>query len=151
MPLYIHTIASFIASFCFCFLFSVPKRNTYLSALCGSVSWTILIFFQSIGINYIFATLAGALAVGLLADLFAVLQKTPVTCFIVIGTIPLVPGFKVYKTMLFFVTDKLEKGVSEGVQAAFIAIAISVGLIISTSVTRLIRAVKKKAAEKKNK
>nr|WP_289779883.1 hypothetical protein [Treponema denticola] len=38
---------------------------------------------------------------------------------------------------------------SEGVQAAFIAIAISVGLIISTSVTRLIRAVKKKANSKK--
>ena len=66
-------------------------------------------------------------------------------------TLLVVPGFKVYKTMLFFVTDKLEKGVSEGVQAAFIAIAISVGLIISASVTRLIRAVKKKAAEKKNK
>lgn len=149
MPLYIHAIASFIASFCFCFLFSVPKQNTVLSALCGSVSWTVLIFFQNMGVNYIFATLAGALAVGLLADWFAVLQKTPVTCFIVIGTIPLVPGFKVYKTMLFFVTDKLEKGVSEGVQAAFIAIAISIGLIISTSATRLIRTIKKKAADKK--
>ncbi|MGI5083883.1 threonine/serine exporter family protein [Treponema putidum] len=149
MPLYVHTIASFVASFCFCFLFSVPRRNICLSGLCGSVSWTILIFFQNIGINYIFATLAGALAVGLLADLFAVLQKTPVTCFIVIGIIPLVPGFKVYKTMLFFVTDRLEQGVSEGVQAAFIAIAISVGLIISASVTRLIRAVKKKANSKK--
>ena len=100
------------------------------------------------GVNYIFATLAGALAVGLLADWFAVLQKTPVTCFIVIGTIPLVPGFKVYKTMLFFVTDRLEKGVSEGVQAAFIAIAISVGLTISTPATRLIRTIKKRTANK---
>lgn len=149
MPLYIHAIASFIASFCFCFLFSVPRKNTYLSGLCGSVAWTILIFFQNIGINYIFATLAGALAVGLLADLFAVLQKTPVTCFIVIGIIPLVPGFKVYKTMLFFVTDRLEQGVSEGVQAAFIAIAISVGLIISASATRLIKSLKRKLPGKK--
>ncbi|UTC67186.1 MULTISPECIES: threonine/serine exporter family protein [unclassified Treponema] len=148
MPLYVHSIASFIASFCFCFLFSVPKKNTYLSALCGSISWTILIFFQNMGVNYIFATLAGAIAVGILADFFAVLQKTPVTCFIVIGTIPLVPGFKVYKTMLFFVTDRLEKGVSEGVQAAFIAIAISVGLIISTSAIRLIRTIKKRTANK---
>lgn len=119
MPLYIHTIASFIASFCFCFLFSVPKRNTYLSALCGSVSWTILIFFQSIGINYIFATLAGALAVGLLADLFAVLQKTPVTCFIVIGTIPLVPGFKVYKTMPFFCYRQIGKRGERGCSSRF--------------------------------
>ncbi|UTC81794.1 threonine/serine exporter family protein [Treponema denticola] len=149
MPLYVHTIASFIASFCFCFLFSVPRKNIYLSGLCGSVSWTILIFFQNIGINYIFATLAGAIAVGLLADLFAVLQKTPVTCFIVIGIIPLVPGFKVYKTMLFFVTDRLEQGVSEGVQAAFIAIAISVGLIISASATRLIKSLKRKLPGKK--
>ena len=144
MPLYIHALASLVASFCFCFLFNVPKKNIYLSAGCGCVSWTVLIFLQNVGINYIFATLAGSIAVGILSEIFAVWQKTPVTCFIVIGTIPLVPGFKIYKTMLYFVTDKLNQGITEGVQALFIAIAISVGLIISTSGYRLFKMFKQK-------
>ena len=143
MPLYIHALASLIASFCFCFLFNVPKKNIYLSAGCGCISWTMLIFLRNIGINYIFANLAGAAAVGILSEIFAVWQKTPVTCFIVIGTIPLVPGFRIYKTMLYFVTNKLNQGITEGVQALFIAIAISVGLIISTSGYRLFKLLKK--------
>ncbi len=144
MPLYVHFIASFIASFCFCFLFNVPKKNTYLSALCGSISWGILIFLQEHGVNYIFAVLIGALAVGSLSEIFAVLQKAPVTCFIVIGIIPLVPGFKVYKTMLYFVTDRLDKGIAEGVQALFIAIAISIGLTISASGHTLYKILRRK-------
>lgn len=144
MPLYIHTLASLIASFCFCFLLNVPKKNIGLSSFCGCVSWTLLVFLQNNGVNYIFAVLTGAIAVGILSEIFAVLQKTPVTCFIVIGTIPLVPGFKVYKTMLYFVTDKLDQGITEGVQALFIAIAISIGLIISASGNRLIKMLKKK-------
>ena len=144
MPLYIHAFASFIASLCFCFLFSVPRKNIFLSAFCGAVSWTIVIFLQDNGMNYIFSTLISALAVGFCSEVFAVIQKTPVTCFIVIGIIPLVPGFKIYKTMLYFVRDKLVIGMTEGVQALFIAIAISIGLIISASVSRLIKILQKK-------
>lgn len=144
MPVYIHALASLVASFCFCFLFNVPKKNIGLSSFCGCVSWALLIFLQNNGVNYIFAVLIGSIAVGILSEIFAVLQKTPVTCFIVIGSIPLVPGFKVYKTMLYFVTDKLDKGITEGLQALFIAIAISIGVIISASGNRLIKMLKKK-------
>ena len=115
-----------------------------LSSVCGCVSWTVLIFLQEYGVNYIFAVLIGALAVGILSEVFAVIQKSPVTCFIVIGIIPLVPGFKVYKTMLYFVTDKLNQGIAEGVQALFTAIAISIGLTISASGNGLIKILKKK-------
>lgn len=139
MPLYIHSIASYIASFGFCFLLDVPRKNIIVSSFCGCVSWTLLVVLQDYGINYIFASLIGALAVGMLAEIFSVIQKTAVTCFIVIGILPLVPGFKIYKTMLYFVTDKFEKGLTEGVQAFFIAIAIAIGLIIATSIGRPVK------------
>lgn len=149
MSIYVHAASSFIASLCFCFLFSVPRKNILLSGFCGAIAWTTVIFFQGHGMNYIFATLIAAIAVGFLSELLAIIQKTPVTCFIVIGTIPLVPGFKVYKTMLYFVSDKFDMGITEGVQALFTAIAISIGLIMSASVSRVIKILKAKSAGRK--
>ena len=59
--------------------------------------------------------------------------------FIVIGIIPLVPGFRVYRSMLFFVRGELDKGIAEGVHACFMAVAIAVGIILATSIVRMIR------------
>ena len=79
------------------------------------------------------------MVVGLLAELFAILQKTPATSFIVIGVIPLVPGFRVYRSMLFFVRGVLDKGIADGVHSCFMAVAIAVGIILATSIVRMVR------------
>ncbi|WP_414162761.1 hypothetical protein [Treponema vincentii] len=41
--------------------------------------------------------------------------------------------------MLFFVRGDLDKGLAEGVHSCFMAVAIAVGIILSTSVVRMIR------------
>lgn len=80
-----------------------------------------------------------ALVVGILSEIFAIVKKAPATGFIVIGVIPLVPGFRVYRSMLYFVRGALDKGLTEGVRACFMAIAIAVGIILATSITRIVR------------
>ena len=87
----------------------------------------------------IFANLLSALVVGILSEIFAIVKKAPATGFIVIGVIPLVPGFRVYRSMLYFVRGALDKGLTEGVRACFMAIAIAVGIILATSITRIVR------------
>ncbi|MGP1430723.1 MAG: threonine/serine exporter family protein [Treponema sp.] len=139
MPLYLHTILSFLSCFGFGILFNVEKRTLFLAAVNGSIGWTILMAFDNTHISYIFANLLSALVVGILAEIFAIVKKTPATGFIVIGVIPLVPGFRVYRSMLFFVRGDLDQGLTEGVKACFMAIAIAVGIILATSITRMIR------------
>lgn len=139
MPLYLHTILSFFSCVGFGFLFNVEKRTLLLAAVNGSIGWTIVTAFDNTQVSYIFANLLAALIVGILAEIFAIVKKTPATGFIVIGVIPLVPGFRVYRSMLYFVRGELEKGVTEGVRACFMAIAIAVGIILATSVTRMVR------------
>lgn len=139
MPLYIHTILSFISCLGFGILFTVQKRTLLLAALNGAIGWTILLSLDSPQVSYIFANLLSALVVGILAEIFAVIQKTPATGFIVIGVIPLVPGFRIYRSMLYFVRNNLDKGIAEGVHACFMAVAIAVGIILATSITRIIR------------
>ena len=139
MPLYVHTVLSFISCIGFGILFNVQKRTLLLAAANGAIGWTMVLSFSIPQVSYIFANLLSALVVGILAEIFAVIQKTPATGFVVIGVIPLVPGFRVYKSMLFFVRGELNTGISEGIHACFIAVAIAVGIILATSVSRMIR------------
>jgi len=139
MPIYAHTVLSFVSCLGFGILFNVQKRTLLLAAVNGAIGWTILLVLDIPQISYIFANLFSAIIVGLLAELFAIIQKTPATSFIVIGVIPLVPGFRVYRSMLFFVRGELDKGIAEGVHACFMAVAIAVGIILATSIVRMIR------------
>lgn len=139
MPLYLHTVLSFISCIGFGILFNVQKRNLFLAAVNGAISWTLLLSLDTPQISYIFAHLLSALVVGILAEIFAIIKKTPATGFIVIGVIPLVPGFRVYKSMLFFVRGEINGGIAEGIHACFIAVAIAVGIILATSTARIVR------------
>ena len=139
MPIYAHAIVSFLSCLGFGVLFNVQKRTLLLAAVNGSIGWTILLVLDIPQVSYIFANLLSAMVVGLLAELFAIIQKTPATSFIVIGVIPLVPGFRVYRSMLFFVRGELDKGIADGVHSCFMAVAIAVGIILATSIVRMVR------------
>jgi len=139
MPLYVHAVFSFASCIGFGILFNVQKKDLLLAALDGAIGWTLLVSMDIPQISYIFSNLLAALVVGIFAEIFAIVQKTPATGFIVIGVIPLVPGFRVYRSMLFFVRGDINNGISEGVRACFMAVAISVGIILATSIMRLTR------------
>ena len=139
MPIYVHTVLAFVSCLGFGVLFNVQKRTLLLAAVNGAIGWTILLVLDIPQVSYIFANLFAALVVGLLAELFAIIQKTPATAFIVIGVIPLVPGFRMYRSMLFFVRGDLDTGIAEGVHSCFMAVAIAVGIILATSIVRMIR------------
>ena len=139
MPIYAHVIVSFVSCLGFGILFNVQKRTLLLAAVNGSIGWTILLVLDIPQVSYIFANLLSAMVVGLLAEVFAIIQKTPATSFIVIGVIPLVPGFRVYRSMLFFVRGELDKGLADGVHSCFMAVAIAVGIILATSIVRMVR------------
>jgi len=150
MPIYVHTVLAFVSCLGFGVLFNVQKRTLLLAAVNGAIGWTILLVLDIPQVSYIFANLFAALVVGLLAELFAIIQKTPATAFIVIGVIPLVPGFRMYRSMLFFVRGDLDKGIAEGVHSCFMAVAIAVGIILATSIVRMLRhPVKEYIREKK--
>ena len=149
MPIYVHTVLAFVSCLGFGILFNVQKRTLLLAAANGAIGWTLLLVLDIPQVSYIFANLLSAIVVGLLAELFAVVQKTPATSFIVIGVISLVPGFRVYRSMLFFVRGEMDKGIAEGVHSCFMAVAIAVGIILATSITRIVRQSFKEYKKKK--
>ncbi len=70
--------------------------------------------------------------------------KKPATVYIIPGIVPLVPGAGMYYTMLALVSKDFYTAINKGTETFFIAAAISLGIIISTSLSRSIKRMKHK-------
>lgn len=136
---------STIAGLSFCLIFSVRPRNMIVCALFSGMTWTSLQYLQSLGINSVFATLMSGFLLGIATEIAAVKLKSPAINFIIIGFIPLVPGLKTYQGILNLIQGNQNAGVALLFEASFIAVAIAVSIMVSSSIARAFRLkVKKK-------
>lgn len=132
-------ILSFIAGLGFCFIFSVRPRNILVCALCSGMTWTSLQYFQTLGIGPVFSTLLAGFMLGAVTEIAAVKLKSPATNFIIIGFIPLVPGLKTYQGLLNLIEGRQSEGTALLFEAGFIAVAIAVSILLSSSIARIIK------------
>lgn len=86
-----------------------------------------------------FSTFVSGFIVGIMTEIFAKIKKCPAINFIIIGTIPLVPGLKVYQGTLKLIEGNTFPGISQILEAVFIAIAIAISILVSTSIFKGIR------------
>lgn len=135
--LFFQFLLSFIAGIGFSILFSVNKRNIFLTSLCSGISWFFFQLFLSLGINSIFSTLLSGIILGFCTEIFARINKSPALSFILVGIIPLVPGLKTYKGMINLINNNTQEGVSFLLEAAFIAVAIAVSILVTSSIANL--------------
>lgn len=95
----ISIISAFLATVGFSILFHIPKRHLYVCGFIGAIGWGIYLLIEQLGYSPILATFLGAVFVAQLSSFFARKRKTPVTTFLIVGIIPLVPGLGLYRTM----------------------------------------------------
>lgn len=136
---------AFISTIGFSILFSTPKDSIIKVGIVGSISWGIYFLSLNIfNISTVTSTLLASISVGIIGELFAKYNKKPATVFIIPGIIPLVPGAGMYYTMLELVEKNYYAAVDEGTETLFIAASISIGLIISATLSASIKRVKNK-------
>lgn len=133
---------SSIGTLGFAILFGIPSNAIFQSAFIGGVGWTFNYLFSQHFNSLISGAFFGALAVGVIGEAFARYYKKPATVFIIPGIIPLVPGSGMYYTMAALVENNFQNALNKGVETFFIATAISVGIIITTSLSRSINRAK---------
>ena len=106
----------------FAILFACPKRTLPYCGLVGAVGWFV----------YETAILFGleAFAASLLARIFAVALKTPVTIFLLTGIFPLVPGAGIYYAAYYFIQGSNELALANGISTFKIAVALAVGIAL---------------------
>lgn len=130
---------SFFCVVGFSIMFNLPKKLILAASLNGMTGWMLYVILEQRGTHFIVPSLLGAVCVGLLGELLAVISKHPSTIFTIPGIIPFVPGYGIYSTMYHVVNQNYNEAVHVGAESFFIAIAIACGIVIATSFVRIVR------------
>lgn len=148
MPIFMHFIFSTIATVGFSVFLNAPVNALLPAGVTGGVGWAIYVYIFSISANSVFANFVAAGAVSLISEILARKLKHPAILFVIPGIIPLVPGLGMYNTMLYMVQKDFELGISTGVDTMFVGVAIALGVLVMTSLSRTFSLIKIRKAAK---
>ena len=133
----IQIFTGFLGSLGFSVLFNIRGRKLWVASLGGLISWTIFLLlepvFQGEASRYFFA----AAAVTVYSEVFARVLKTPTTTFLVSSIVPLIPGGSLYYTMNYALNEQWDLFVQKAFSTLELALALAVGIIDITTLTRM--------------
>lgn len=136
--LWIEAIACLISCYGFSILFNVYGPGGFICAAGGMFTWlTYRICLKLIGddiASYFFATMFASLY----AEIMARVRKYPAISYLVVSAFPLIPGAGVYYAMNFAVRNDMENFASQGMHTVAIAGVMAVGILLISTVVRLI-------------
>ena len=139
------TIWAVVAALGFAILFTVPRRAFWAVALLAAVGYLLRGLALEQGLNLIIATLLGSCSMGLLSIQIAHWVHTPTTVFMTPAVIPMVPGVYAYQFMMGLLEishnpdahiDLLTVTASNGLKAAFVILALALGVTIPSLLFR---------------
>lgn len=142
MPLYLHFIYSLISTIGFSIVFNVPKKSLFYAGITGAIGWSTYVFINDITFSASFSNFIASIIVGILGEIFARIDKKPVTVFVIPGIVPLVPGYGMYLTMTNLINNHFEKAAIVGTDTLFKAGAIAIGIILVSSIAKIIKKIK---------
>ena len=86
-------------------------------------------------------------AVSLYSEYMARKHHSPVTVYLVIAYIPLVPGGGAYYTMEHLVGGNTQLAMETGIHTLFVAGAIAMGIVLVSSLTRILTTYERRRRE----
>ena len=138
-------LAGFVGSIGFGVLFNVRGKKLLMASLGGLISWSLFlllsVFINNEPLNYFIV----ALVISVYSEFMARKLKSPTTCFITISLIPLIPGGSLYYTMAYAFQSDIEKFAGKGIYTLSLAAALALGVIVSTTVTKVLNNKKRKS------
>lgn len=131
-------LMSLLASLCFGVMFHLRGRKLFFAALGGLIGWFIYTlsasyFSTSIIPRYFIATVC----ITIFAEWCARFFRAPVSVFLAVSLIPLVPGGGIYRTMIYCIRGNTSDALQTCIETVGIAGALAMGIIMVSSIVRL--------------
>lgn len=137
--MFIQILFATLATFGFGIIFNIRGKNLFFSAIAGGISWGTYLFCLELNPSLILANFIASVVLTICSELFARILKTPVTSILISGLIPLVPGSGIYYTMYYILEKNMEQAIFKGAETLFIAGALSFGIVVVSSIVRIIK------------
>ncbi|HZK58007.1 MAG TPA: threonine/serine exporter family protein [Clostridia bacterium] len=125
---------AYISTVGFAIIFNTPKSALIKSGFAGGLGWVIYTLTRNLFGSVMFSTFIASMSIALIGEYFAIIDKNPITIYIIPGIIPLVPGFGLYNTMLSIVEKQFDKVAEHGSETLMISMAIAGALVIVLSI-----------------
>ena len=139
-PAWAQAVMIFVACTGFFILFNVHDWGSILCALGGVFTWMTYLLCRDLGMSIYSMNFFAAVVSALYAEILARSRKYPVTSYLVISLLPLVPGAGIYYTMSLGLGGDVQAAVHKGLETAGVAGSIAVAILLVSTIFRLVTA-----------
>lgn len=143
-PLWVQAIATFVACFGFVILFNVHDWGRILCALGSALTWIVYLLCIRAGHTVYSANFFSEVVAAFYSEAMGRWRKCPVTSYLVISSIPLLPGAGIYYTMSIGLSGAVQEALQKGLETAGIAGSLAVGILLVSTVFRVMNVRKRR-------
>nr|WP_057880283.1 threonine/serine exporter family protein [Companilactobacillus kimchiensis] len=144
-------IFGFLSSVGFGIITNNPRRTLIPAGLVGAIAWIVYIIVGWYNHGLIMPNLLGAVVIGLLGNLCAILVRAPVNIFYVPCLVSLVPGAILYDSMKNFTLGNDNAAFVGFVKALTVGMSLAIGFIIAEAIAnKIYPPLKKRLAQREN-
>lgn len=134
---FLQVVLSFIGCLGFAMLYNLHGKKLWISGIGGLISWASFLMFQYFMENNFLMNMFAAIVATAYAEIAARVTKAPATVYLVSSIISLVPGGNLYYTMNYALAKNWQLFTSFGQRTLIIAMALSGGIMMASSLYRL--------------
>lgn len=127
---------SFIACMAYCVIIQVSPKSILPAAIGGGLVSLIYTLLSPIDNAIVQSFLAGV-AASVYAELLSHFRRIPVTTYLIVAIIPLVPGGRIYAAMEFCIAGEMQAFANTALFTMGIAGAIALSILLTSPVMKL--------------
>lgn len=127
-------LCAFFACVGFTLIFNIHGTGKLIAGAGGALGWLVYLLAGST----IFAAFLAAASIGVFAEIMSRVRRCPVTGYVLVALLPLVPGGGIYYAMRHCVTGETEAFLNTLLHTLGMAAALAVGAMLASSVFRAV-------------
>lgn len=127
-------LCAFCACVGFTLIFNIHGMGKLIAGAGGALGWLVYLLAGST----IFAAFLAAASIGVFAEIMSRVRRCPVTGYVLVALLPLVPGGGIYYAMRYCVAGETEAFLNTLLHTLGMAAALAVGAMLASSVFRAV-------------
>ena len=125
-------LCAFLACVGFTLVFNIHGVGKLICGVGGALGWLVYL----LGGSTIFAACLSAAAIGVFSEVMARLRRCPVTGYLLVALLPLVPGGGIYYAMSYCVAGDIQMFLDTLLHTFGMAASLAVGAMMTSSLFR---------------
>lgn len=136
MNYFLPCLYAFAACSAFSVVFNMRGKALIFASLGGSLGWLVYLLCGAVQ-NDIIQFFAATVAISVYSEVMARIHKKPVTGYLLVALLPLVPGGGIYYTMEYCIIGNTDLFLETGLHTLGIAGSLAMGILLVSSFVRL--------------